>query len=144
MPELVTLGGLVAAALSTAGEATLKGAVGEAVKDTYQALKVRVSHWASHDVEALEKMPTSMSRQAVIAEIIDAQPKEDQEHLRALAEKLVAGLKRDALAAGLDIGRVTALEAHLGNTNAINVVIGKVGTALGEANTVTGIFTRRD
>jgi hypothetical protein len=72
MPDPVTLGALVAAALSMGGEATLKGAVGEAVKDAYKLLKEKVSHWAFSDAEALEKTPASTTRQAVIAEIVNA------------------------------------------------------------------------
>jgi hypothetical protein len=105
MPDPVTLGALIAAALSMAGEATLKGAVGEAVKDAYKALREKVSHWAFNDVEALEQTPTSTTRQAVIAEIVDARPRDDQEPLRALAETLVAAVKKHAPAMGLDIGR---------------------------------------
>jgi hypothetical protein len=106
MPDPVMLGALVAAALSMAGEATLKGGVGEAVKDAYKALREKVSHWAFNDVEALEQTPTSTTRQAVIAEIVDARPRDDQEPL--LTETLVAAVKKHAPAMGLDISRLTA------------------------------------
>jgi hypothetical protein len=139
MPDPVTLGVLVAAALSMAGEATLKGAVGEAVKDAYKALKERVSHWAFSDVEALEKAPASITRQAVIAEIVDARPKDDQESLRVLAETLVAGLKESAPVIGLDIGRLTALEVDLGN---ITITEG-IGARIEEAR-VEGTFKTGD
>src|SRR5205085_2020768 len=97
MPDPVMLGALVAAPLSMAGEATLKGGVGE-----------NVSHWAFNDVEALEQTPTSTTRQAVIAEIVDARPRGDQEPLSALAETLVAAVKKHAPTMGLDISRLTA------------------------------------
>jgi hypothetical protein len=139
MPDPVTLGGLVAAALSMAGEATLKGAVGEAVKDAYKALKEKASHWASNDVEALEQTPTSTTRQAVIAEIVDARPRDDQEPLPALAETLVAALKKHAAATGLDIGRLTALEVDLGNIT----VTGGIGARIEEAR-VEGTFKTGD
>jgi hypothetical protein len=139
MPDPVTLGALVAAALSMAGEATLKGAVGEAVKDAYKLLKEKVSHWAFNDVEALEKTPASTTRQAVIAEIVNARPKDDQESLRVLAETLVAGLKKSALVVGLDIGRLTALEVDLGN---ITVTEG-IGARIEEAR-VEGTFKTGD
>jgi hypothetical protein len=139
MPDPVTLGALVAAALSMGGEATLKGAVGEAVKDAYKLLKEKVSHWAFSDAEALEKTPASTTRQAVIAEIVNARPKEDQESLRVLAETLVAGLKQSALVIGLDIGRLTALEVDLGN---ITVTEG-IGARIEESR-VDGTFKTGD
>ena len=109
MVDPVTVGSLVAGALSMTAEAVLKGAVGEAVKDGYKALKEKVSHWASGEVTALEATPSSIGRQTVIAEIIDAQSEEDRKSLRELAEALVAKLKECAPAIGLDIGRLTAL-----------------------------------
>jgi hypothetical protein len=115
MVDPVTVGSLVAEALSMAAEALLKGAVGEAVKDGYKTLKERVSRWASGDVTELEKSPSSATRQAVIAEIIDAQSEDDRKLLRDLAEALVAKLKESAPAIGLDIGRLAALEVQLGN-----------------------------
>jgi hypothetical protein len=140
MPDPETLGALVAAALSMAGEATLKGAVGEAVKDAYKALKEKASHWAGSDVEALEKIPASTTRQAVIAEIVDARPKDDQESLRVLAKTLVAGLKESAPVIGLDIGRLTALEVDLGN---ITVITEGIGARIEEAR-VEGTFKTGD
>jgi hypothetical protein len=133
MVDPVTVGSLVAGALSMAGEALLKGAVGEAVKDGYQALKEKVSHCASSDVTELEKAPSSATRQAVIAEIVDAQSEDDRKLLRDLAEALVAKLKESAPAIGLDIGRLTALEVQLGN---ITVTSG-TGARIEEANVET-------
>jgi hypothetical protein len=121
-----TIGSLVATALAMAAEATLKGAVGEGVKDAYKALKEKVSHRASADVELLETTPSSASRQAVISEIINAQPKDDQELLRSLAKTLIARLRDGAPAIGLDIGRLDAVQTELGNirvTKGIGVVI---------------------
>ncbi len=46
MPDPVTAGALVAWALGLGGEAIVKGAVGEAVKDAYQALRAKISTWA--------------------------------------------------------------------------------------------------
>jgi hypothetical protein len=108
------IGTLVATALSMAADAALKGAVGEAFKDAYKALKEQVAQWAAGDVEALAKTPTSASRQGVIAEIVDAQPQDDQDAVRALAETLVARLKDNAPAIGLDVRRLEALEVQLG------------------------------
>ncbi len=112
MVDPVTVGSLVAGALGMAADAALKSAVGEAIKDGYHALKDKVSHWASGDVAALEAVPSSKGRQAVVAEIIDAQSDDDKQALRILAETLVARLKDSAPAIGLDIGRLTALEGR--------------------------------
>ena len=133
MVDPVTVGSLVAGALSMAAEAGVKGAVGEAVKDGYKALKEKVSHWASGEVTALEATPSSIGRQTVIAEIIDAQSEDDRKSLRALAEALVAKLKECAPAIGLDIGRLTALEAQLGNLT----VTSGIGARITEANVGT-------
>jgi hypothetical protein len=133
MVDPVTVGSLVAAALSMTAEAVLKGAVGESVKDVYKTLKEKVSHWASSEVAALETTPSSKGRQAVVAEIIDSQPEDDRKSLRVLAETLVAKLKESAPAIGLDIGRLTALEVQLGN---ITVTSG-TGARIEEANVAT-------
>jgi hypothetical protein len=115
MADPVTVGTLVAGTLGMGAEAVLKSAVGEAVKEGYKALKEKVSHWAAGDVVALEAAPASKTRQAVVAEIIDAQPVDEKKSLRSLAEALVARMKENAPAIGLDIGRLTALEVQLGN-----------------------------
>lgn len=133
MVDPVTVGSLVAGALSMAAEAVLKGAVGEAVKDGYKALKEKVSHWAPSEVSALETTPGSKGRQAVVAEIIDAQSEDDRKSLRVLAETMVAKLKESAPAIGLDIGRLTALEVQLGNI----IVTSGTGTRIEEANVET-------
>jgi hypothetical protein len=134
MADPVTVGSLVAGALGMAADAVLKGAVGEAVKDGYQALKEKVSHWASGEAAALEATPSSKGRQTVVAEIVDAQSDGDKQALRILAETLVARLKDSAPAAiGLDIGRLTALEAQLGNI----AVTSGIGARIEEANVET-------
>jgi tetratricopeptide (TPR) repeat protein len=118
MTDPITVGALVAWALGLGGEAIVKGAVGEAVKDAYQALKTRVSRWAAGDVEALENTPNSNTRQAVIAETVNQLSREDQEALRDLAQALAGKLKEQAPAIGLDVGRLDALEVQLGNISA--------------------------
>jgi hypothetical protein len=59
MANPVTVGVLVAAALGVAGKAIVQGA-GEAVKDSYEALKGKIARWAGRDVDALENAPTSV------------------------------------------------------------------------------------
>jgi hypothetical protein len=133
MGDPITVGFLVARALSMAAETLLKGAVGEAVKDGYKALREKVLRWASSDVVELEKTPNSGARQAVIAEIIDTQSEENRESLRVLAEALVAKLKESAPAIGLDIGRLTALEVQLGDI----AVASGIGARIEEATVGT-------
>jgi hypothetical protein len=114
MADPATIGALAASALAMAGEAALKSAVGEAVKDAYKALKGRVAKWAGSDVEALERTPASAARRAVVAEVIDNQSGEEQAALHVLAHELVAALKRGGTI-GLDIGRLEAIEVQLGD-----------------------------
>src|SRR5437763_13910877 len=93
MADPVTVGAVVAWALGLGAEAVVKSSVGEAVKDAYQALKAKVSLWAAGDAEALQKTPTSSTRQAVIADTVNSLSQEDQESLRKLAETLATKLK---------------------------------------------------
>jgi hypothetical protein len=114
MADPVTIGVLTASALAMGGEAALKGAVGEAAKDAYKALKSRVAQWAGSDVEALEMTPTSQARRAVVAEVVDSQSGNEQGALRVLAQQLLAALKRSG-PVGLDIGLLEAMEVQLGD-----------------------------
>jgi hypothetical protein len=111
----LTIGALVASALAMAGEAGLKGAVGEAIKDIYKTLKDKVARLAGGDVDALEKTPTSKPRQDVVAEIINAQqpPPEDAAELRLLAERLIAALRS---AGSSDHGRSDLPASRSSNT----------------------------
>jgi hypothetical protein len=138
MPDPVTIGALAASALGMAGEAFLKGAVGEIAKDAYKALKAKIATWAGNDVEALEKTPTSPARQAVVAEAVDGQSADDQAAVRALADRLIAAL-RAAGPVGIDVGRLDALAVKLG---AIAVTSG-TGLRLAEAR-VLGTFETGD
>jgi hypothetical protein len=113
MTDPVTVGGLAATALAMGAEAVLKGAVGEAVKDAYKAIKDKLCHLASGEIAALETRPSSNGLQIAVAEIIDAQSGDDKEAIRLLAETLVAKLKNNAQAIGVDIEYLTKLETHL-------------------------------
>jgi hypothetical protein len=97
MADPVTVGALVASVLGMAGEEALKGAVVEAVKDGYKALKAKVAVWAGGDVEALEKTPGSAARRAVVAEAIDARSADEQAAARTLAQRLIEALKGASL-----------------------------------------------
>ena len=133
MPDPITVGVLVAGALSLGSEA-VKAVVGEAVKDAYRALKAKLAICAG-DVAELEKTPHSEPRKAVIAEVVNNLPAKDQDELRGLAQVLTASLKEAAPAIGLDIGRLDALAVELGK---ITVTEG-VGTRIQEAH-VEGTF----
>jgi hypothetical protein len=139
MAEPVTVGALVAWALSLGAEAIVKGALGEAAKDAYKALKTRVATWVAGDVGELEKTPTSNTRKAVIAEAVDQLSPEDQQALRDLAQTLTGKLREQAPTIGLDIGRLDALEVQLGN---ITVTHG-TGVRIGQAD-VAGTFRTGD
>ena len=139
MADPATTGALVAWALSLGGEAIVKGAVGEAIKDAYKALKAKVSVRAAGDVAELEKTPDSNTRKAVIAERVDRLSQEDQELLRDMAHALARILKERAPAIGLDVGRLDALEVQLGN---IAVTQG-IGARIKEAR-VAGTFRTGD
>ncbi len=115
MADPLTVGTLAASALAMAGEAALKGVVGEAVKDAWKALKEKVGRWASSDLAALEKAPVSAGRQAVVAEAIDGRPDDEKAIVLALAEQLIKALREtrnDNF--GLDVQRLEALEVQLG------------------------------
>ena len=117
MPGPLTIGALAVSALAMAGPEVVKAAVSEAVKDAYKALKDKVAHWASGEVSTLEAAPSSKGKQLAVAEIIDAQSEEDKQALKVLAENLLAKLKENAPAIGLDVARVTDLEMELGKIN---------------------------
>jgi hypothetical protein len=125
MVDPITTGALVASALSLGAKA-VEVATGEATKDAYKALKAKVTRWASSEVAALEKTPESGARQAVLAEIIDNRPKEDQQAARELAEAVLKHLEgggtnvsasgNNAIAAGRDVSGNTIIR---GNRNVI-------------------------
>jgi hypothetical protein len=139
MADPITVGVFTAWALGLAGEAIIKGSAGEAVKDAYQALKAKLSHWAAGDVGELEKAPSSKTRQAVLAEVVDGLSHEDQGSLHDLAQVLAGKLKEQAPTIGLDVGRLNAAEVQLGN---ITITEG-IGARVQEAN-VPGTFRTGD
>ena len=134
MADPITVGMLVAGALSLGGEAA-KTAVGEAVKDAYKSLKAKLAIWAAGDVAELEKTPRSDLRKAVIAEVVNNLPAKDQHELRGMAQVLATNLKEAAPAIGLDIGQLDALAVELGKI----IVTEGVGTRIQEAH-VAGTF----
>jgi hypothetical protein len=119
MSDPATIGSIASIVLSIASEAALKGAVGEAVKDAYKALKEKISHCAAGDLEALERNPVSAPRRAVLAEVIDQLPETDKISVQALATALAEALKKTATEGpiGFDVGRLEAARVQLGTLN---------------------------
>ena len=116
MPEPVslTIGALVAAALSSGAAEAGKAVLGAAAKDAYDKLKTLVGRWAGNDVAALETRaqegkPTRKP-QGVVAEAIDARPEQERDAARTLAEALSAALTAE--------GRGAALATVVNNFNA--------------------------
>lgn len=122
MADPLSVGSLAAAALAIAAEATLKGVVGEAVKDAYQTLKAKVATWASSDVDALEKMPGSSGRKLVVAEAIDGRAVPERAQVEQLAHRLLSEIsKTDAPpATGFDIGYLKARAIDLEGMTVVN------------------------
>ena len=131
MSDPLTIGVLTATAISTAVESLVKTGVSEAVKEAYKAVKDKLAHWASGEVATLEAAPASQGKQLAVAEIIDAQSEEDKQALKALTEDLLAKLKENAPAIGLDVSRVTDLEMELGKVTVTSGVGVRVRDALG-------------
>lgn len=89
MPEPVSVGALVAAALGAGAAALAKGVLSAAAKDAYEKLKSAVARWASDDVARLEQKQSPV-REAALAEIVDEREKNEKQDLAALAQALLA------------------------------------------------------
>jgi len=103
MPDPISIGALVALVLSTAAEEVVKDTVEDATKGAYKVLKEKLSRLGSAEVDALEKSPGSIGRKLVVAELVDAQSKNEQESFVALAEALAVAMKMTISAGALEI-----------------------------------------
>ncbi|WP_156955534.1 hypothetical protein [Polaromonas glacialis] len=120
MADPVTVGAFVVSVLTMAGEATLKGVVGEAVKDAYKALKTQVGKWASGDFDKLAEAPTA-GRQLVVAEAIDGQPESDRASIEQLARILLDALKQSqSTAVGIDVDQLRSRLVDLSGLEVAN------------------------
>ena len=89
MTDPISVGMLVASALSLGAEAAAKTEVSEIAKDAYNELKSKISIWAVNEVSDLEKTPGSDKRKLIISEIIDGLPYKHRDELRFLALELL-------------------------------------------------------
>ena len=140
MPDPVTIGTLVASALAMAAEATLKGFVGESVKDAYSKLKEKICSWAKHDADALEATPASTARKAVIAEAVDLLPDDEKASLASLADELMMILQPVAAVTGIDVRELEAARIRLRNVVATSGTAIRVGTLKTDDLEIDGLF----
>jgi hypothetical protein len=118
MAEPVTVGAFMVSVLTMAAEATLKGFVGEAVKDSYKALKTQVGRWALGDVDRLAEAPTA-GRRLVVAEVIDSQPESNRVSVEQLARTVLDALKRqESEAVGIEVDQ---FRSHLIDLSGLEV-----------------------
>jgi hypothetical protein len=131
MPDPLTTGSLTATAISMAVQELVKTGVGEVARDACNSLKGKVAHWAASEVSALEAAPSSKGKLLAVAEIIDAQSIEDRQAVKGLTESLLAKLKENAPAIGLDVARVTDLQMELSKVTVTSGVGVRIRDALG-------------
>lgn len=113
MPEPITVGSLVAAALAAGATEAGKAALGSAAKDAYDKLKSAAARVLGAAVGMLERKPESGDLAAGVAEAVAGQPEPVQAELAALAEALRAALAAEGRAATID-NRITVLATHGG------------------------------
>jgi len=92
MEEAVTVGALVASALSVGGATFVKDFITEGAKDLYGQLRGRLVRLSAPAVESLEANPNSAIRQGVIAEIVDERDEGEKLELATLARALIDAL----------------------------------------------------
>ena len=96
MPDPVTIGAFVVSVFTKAIEAGAGEFAKNAGKGAFEALKAKLSHWAGHEVAALEDASDSPKRQNAVAEIIDRQTEQERDALRVLAQTLIDELKNSS------------------------------------------------
>lgn len=95
MADLVTVGSLVAAALSAGAIEAGKVTLGGAAKDAYEKLRSAVSRLFGPAVAQLEEKPGSEPRKSVVAELVDEQPEVAKAELGDLADALRKALEAE-------------------------------------------------
>jgi hypothetical protein len=92
---------VIITAFSFGAAALAEGALNEAGKDAYKALKDAILRFVSpNDVEKLEQNPGSESRKGVLAEELEEAGKVEDPELASLAQALVTALKGSSAAHG--------------------------------------------
>lgn len=133
---------VIVTALSLGAAALAKGALTEAGKDAYKALKDAVLRFVSPgDVEKLEQKPDSESRRGVLAEELEAAAKADDPELAGLAQALVSAL-RDAAAAGGATG-ISLEEVEAVNVRLQRITASGTGVSI-KKSTFTGDIDASD
>lgn len=115
VPDPITVGTIVMSALGAAGEAVVRGTVGEAAKDAYQALKARVTQLVGRNAADLASTTYTGISEPEVATAIDCLPRVEQEFLHDLVRALVRELREHTSPVGLDAKKFEALEVQLGN-----------------------------
>jgi hypothetical protein len=96
MPDPLTVGGLVAAALAAGAVEAGKALLGQGAKDAYAALTAAAGRVLGPLAAALAGKPDSPDLAASVAVAVDAAPPEARSELGALAEALKAALPAEA------------------------------------------------
>ncbi len=114
MSDPITAGTLAVTALALAGEAIVKGAVGEVVKDTYAKLKSMVRRHAPEEMRVLQAQPGSEPRRAMVVEVLDALPQPETDELVDPAQRLIELLEVEAEKhpIGIDMTRLSAMNVN--------------------------------
>lgn len=123
-PVTMTIGGLVALAVSFAAEAVSKGALGEAGKDIYKALKEKMPQGAGRELATLETAPDSQKTRNALAEIIDRQAQQERNALLILTQQLIDELRNTGLAVGLEFRDLKDIGVEFEDISAKNGSVG--------------------
>ena len=125
MPDPITIGSLVAAALAAGAAEAGKAVLGGAAKHAYEALASAASRALGPVVGLLVKKPEAESHAVVVAELVEDQPPEVQAELKQLAEALRAALTTEGRGATID-NRMTVIATHNSIAAGGNVTIGAI------------------
>jgi hypothetical protein len=127
MPDPITIGSLVAAALAAGAAEAGKAALGAAAKDAYDKLTSAAARVLGPALAMLEKKPESDDLAAGVAEAVASQPEPVRDELAALAGALKAALAAEGRAATIDNSvTVIASGAHaIAAGRDANVTLGK-------------------
>ena len=113
MPDPITVGALVAAALGAGAAEAGKAVLGQAARDAYDKLKSAAGAVLGPALAMFEKKPDSDDLAAGIAEAVAAQPAQVQAELGQLAEAVRAALAAEGRAASID-NRITVIASGAG------------------------------